>query len=109
MLVLLRIVVEAFGTAVGRSFPSWDVALDHSRRREPKIRRGQFVCSGLGMQSCMFYSIKEIFRALKTLHPVFPPEVDESTSSGEIDVFDIRSWEIPKSGLHCCSPNLSSS
>jgi hypothetical protein len=39
--------------------PSWDVALDLSRRREPKIRRGQFVDSELGIQSRMFGSIKE--------------------------------------------------
>jgi hypothetical protein len=61
MLVLLRTMLEAFGTAVGGSFPSWDVALDHSRRREPKIRRGQFVDSELGMRSRKFCSIKEMF------------------------------------------------
>ena len=73
MLILLRTMLEVFGTAAGRSFPSWDVALDLSRRRGPKIRRGQFIDSELGIQSRMFCSIKEMFRALKTPPSVSPP------------------------------------
>jgi hypothetical protein len=48
--ILLGIMLEAFRPAVGSSFPSCDVALDLSGRREPKIRRDQSVDSELGMQ-----------------------------------------------------------
>jgi hypothetical protein len=49
-IILLGTMLEAFRTAVGSSFSSWDVALDLNGRREPKIRRGQSVDSELGVQ-----------------------------------------------------------